>query len=311
MRPKVGDFTIGEYYDPADESSPARRFARMTYFNVICRMRPETIHSLAACYNANADVIRYMQAFNEWDYLQYKVDKLTERKARDFENFGYSAEKLTKLRDDLVIWSAENDLCDLEGWVLDIALSQFEQWLWQPQIPHTQIEIADPEAVPYGHWWGTGSPRWNAYKDAYVSFSLINFADWEQEQEEKHGLDTYIGTGWDKIPFEHLTYNNLQETRKHAKTRILEAFEKALEAHLDEIDQEADKRGYIKTEELIKRKTHRAVTEPYEWLYHRHFGKLTEEEVAFMYGEKREKSLSQAAVSSQTGPLAKFIGVEL
>lgn len=190
-------------------------------------------------------------------------------------------------------------------------MGQFEQWLWQPKIPHTHIIVSDLEAVPYGYWWGTGYPRFSAYEDIHFSFSLTNFSEWEQEQQEKHGPYTDIKRGWDKIPFDRLTYNNLQETRKHAKERIYKAFEKALDAYLDEIDQEADKRGYVEAKGLERRRTHREVTEPYEWLYHRHFGKLTEEKVAGMYGDDRGKSLSTAAVSSQTGPLAKLIGLEL
>lgn len=309
MRPKVNNFTIGEYYDPADEGSPAKRFARMTYFNVICRMRPETIHSLASCYNAT-DVIPHMQMFNSWDFLHAQINIRASCGLSGYQP-PYSLDQLTKLRDDIVAWSTANNLRDLEDWVLDIALGQFEQWLWQPKIPHTQIIISNLEAVPYGYWWSTGYPRFNAYRDARFSFGLISFADWEQGQQEKHGPNSGIKMGWDEIPFDRLTYNNLQETRKHAKERICKAFEKALDAHLDEIDQEADKRGYVEAKGLERRHTHRHVTEPYEWLYHRHFGKLTEEKVAEMYGVDRGKSLSTAAVSSQTGPLAKLIGLEL
>lgn len=311
MRPKVNNFTIGEYYDPADEDSPTRRFVRMTYFNVICRMQAETIHSLASCYNANADVVPYMQMFNSWDFLHAQISIQSGRESRGHEKVAYSSGQLIKIRDDILEWSAANNLRDLEDWVLDIALGQFEQWLWQPKIPHTQIIVSNLEAVPYGYWWGTGYPRFNAYKDIRFSFSLISFADWEQEQEEKHGPGTGVNMGWDEIPFDHLTYNNLQETRKHARGRILRAFETALDAHLDEIDQEADRRGYIEAKGLERRRTHREITEPYEWLYHRHFGKLTEEKVAEMYGVDRGRSLSAAAVSSQTGPLAKLIGLEL
>lgn len=296
----------------------------MTYFNVICRMQTETIHSLASCYNANADVMPYMQMFNAWDFLHAHINIQSGRESRGHEKAAYSSEQLIKIRDDILEWSATNNLRDLEEWVLDIALGQFEQWLWQPKIPHTDIIVSNLEAVPYGYWWGTGYPRFSAYEDFHFSFSLTNFADWEQEQQEKHAPNSDIKMGWDEIPFDRFTYNNLQETRKHAKGRISKAFEKALDAHLDEIDSEADKRGYVRTKKLagrsrlepgkkgdVNRKIERHPIEAYEWLYHRQFNRFIEEEIAGMYGEDRGKKLSQAAVSNQTVPLAKLIGLKI
>lgn len=317
MRPKVNNFTIGEYYDPSDPDSPAKRFARMTYFNVICKMRPDVINSLAACFDDNAAVIPHMQMFSSWDFLYAQIDitrtqiDIRTRHGLEGNHAPYSLEQLTKLRDDIAAWSAANDLSDLEDWILDIALGQFEQWLWWPRIPHTRIALSPDSVVPYGCWWGFGVPRFNVYSDVRFSFSLMSFVDWEQEQEEKHGPGTGINFGWDEVPFDHLTYNNLQETRKHAKARIIKAFEVALDSHLDQVDQEAEKRGYVEAKALNRRNTHRHVSEPYEWLYHRHFDKLTAEKVAERYGVDKGKSLSIAAVSSQTGPLAKLIGLEL
>lgn len=306
MRPNFNGHTIGDYYDPADESGAPRRFARMHYFNIICQMKPEVIHSLAACYNENAAVMPYLQAFNAWDSLCAMINIRRNYTPKHFDP-GYSFDQLVKLKKAIEEWSANNGLCDLEDWILDLGLSQLEQWLWRPRMPHTHLRVPNADALPYAYWWGMGVPELRAYPDARLNFSLVNFALWEEEHEPF----TSAQDKWGKAPLERLTYNNLVETRAHARERILKAFNKALDAHLDEVDQEAESRGYLRTESLKRRKTHRGVIEPYVWLYHRHFKKETVEEVAEVFGERRGKSLSASAVSQGTSALAKLIGVSL
>lgn len=307
MRPKYNGYTIGEYYDPASDSSPVKAHSRMLYFNVVCTMRPKVAKDLVACYEKNAVIMPYLAMFNTWDFLHTQAEFAAFTVVEDQQQ--PTNAQLCGLISDLEFWSKDHRLEDIEEWIFDLALSTFEQWLWHPRIPHNGGKVANAKSLPYGFWWGMGFPMWRAYPHINFSFNLTNYTAWEKQQKTKHGELSGPGRGWDDRPTEKLTYNNLMETRRHARARILNAFERELDAHLDSVDEEAERRGYKNAKHTERRNTHNKPIAPFYWLYHRHFDGWTLQQISNYYGEDQGKTLSIPSVSEQTRKLADLIGV--
>lgn len=300
MQPKFNGVTSGEFYDPTHSESASITYARMQYFNVVCVMKVGVARSLIDIFHKNINVVHSGLAW--WpaltSYASFPDDGIST----------YPSAELNALVDDLEHWSKAYELEDLEDWVFDLALSTFQQWYLYPKIPLTAHKISTDIKLPLGYWWSMGAPQWRAYPHSQfsyepVGFHLVNFLEWEKEQDDKHGK--FSGPRGVRDPIPTLTYNNLHETRKRAERRIestykhhirtytekmpqgkrdlAKAFKQQLSAYLDGQDAEAEVRGYIRVKSLAKRCRYRHVLIPYFWLYHRHFDKWGNEKIAIAY----------------------------
>ncbi len=219
------------------------------------------------------------------------------------------------------LWQGKAKLQDLVPWIFDLVISIWEQWVWQPRIPHTDISVGEQEP---GQWWSLGAPAFYFTKD--FSFDLMSEPTWFQQKAE-HYERTGEKPDFRKKAKEIDTVNLLIETSSNAKKRIKKVFDERLNNFIAELEKEAVELGYIKM--YAAKNKFRTTTEHYHWLYYRHmegkstveiakmFGPLEREETLERlnldkaFGTKKGKSLTKQAVSGKTLELAKVIGISL
>ena len=281
------------------------------FFRVVCDKQPQVLPGLVKVYEASP-VLKHQIWFPDWAHLMWLEDlfhvenKNPESFHKPFGLEDIETDDLRELRTALQKWSKANAIQTLEPWTFDLALGIFEQWSWHPRVPHTRIEFArgQPDFIP-GIWWQIGKPDDYSFEDSNFVFEFEGKNKWLETQMQKKDR-VYL----DREP-QNIDYNPLHETRTATKKRLRAAFDKQLEIYLDTREQLAKKKGFLRAKSLDKRQTHRETSECFLWLYDRYFGRLTIEKVADKYGVDQGKSLSAAAVSAQTVPLAEQIGLVL
>lgn len=322
---------LGEYGDPNNQDGSLVRIARANYFWIIYWHRRDVYNDLIDFYNApeNCNLMSEYVAHNGY-YDQFIEAAILLNpvvvRGREYKSPLKTRPEDVKRADEWLkswssrhLWQGKAKLQDLEPWIFDLVVSIWNQWAWQPRIPHTDTVAGEQ---PPGYWWSLGAPAYYFTKD--LSFTLISEATWYQQK-----LEHYERTGekpdFRKKAAEITTVNLLIETSANAKRRIKKMFNQRLNSFIAELEKESEELGYVKM--YAAKNKFRTAAEHYHWLYYRHMEEKSTVEIAEMFGPlkrdetlkklnlsnafgaKKGKSLTKQAVSEKTLELAETIGI--
>lgn len=167
------------------------------------------------------------------------------------------------LRDKIKIWANKYNI--YYDWVIEAVIETL--YTWSHVLPEDFKEVTQSWqhfGLSPAYWLGTNS------EDRKIKF---------------------INAGWDPA----------SETRKSAKKRILESFERYLDYHFNEIENKVKKSGKVKTPELRKREYH------FKWFIYSHVDKKTYKEIADLNERETHVGISESDVKKAVDKVGKFL----
>ena len=323
----------GEFYDPESPDNSARVEAQIIYFNVATEEDKAILERLGGNL-----LVKFSEAFTvdellgprfAWDVVL--DDSFDWNLLENFENrldesiytkvlFRQRRRELSELRALLLELYKTTTLARMGAWTLPLCLSVLVDWKQDESLGHDvnkqvlgdgyryrkNFTLFEPP-LPSPTFYLLGRVQYWRY---LLGKSFYEYQYEDDLADEKWEAPPHWegGAAWkDPSRYPH-GYLPLRESRTEAKERILQGFNKWLDAYLDAADETQLQQG----RERVKEKRARGGDDPlqhFKWLYHYQVKGWTYDKISLYFGEERGRSLSTPAVSDAVRKLAKTLGI--
>lgn len=325
----------GEFYDPEAPDNSARIEAQIIYFQVATEEDVEILKRLGGDIYA-----KFGEAFStdghtgpilewnvvaspsfDWSLLENFENRLDEDTYLG-NLFRQRRRELSELRTLLVDLYQTTTLRRMGAWTLSLCPFILADWKMDERLENGRDERKFGDRYRYRYRKSSAefeppipSPSFHFLGHSQYWKYLLGKSFYEYQHEDELADEQWEApphwegdAAWkDPSCYPH-GYLPISESRKDAKKRISDGFNKWLDTYLDAVDEIQLRQG----RERVKDKRAWKGDNPlqhFEWLYHYQVKRWTYERISLHFGADRGRSLSTPAISDAVRKLAKVIGI--